>query len=71
MAYQSENRYRVTFKDGSSFESKGNSSSEVKDLSVEEEFKWVSFHITKEVLARGKKITDVISIEYNMYAHSK
>ena len=68
MAYKTENKYKVTFNDGTSFESNGNAESEFKNLSVNEEFKWVSYHISKEVLAFGKQITDIVKIEYTMSA---
>lgn len=68
MAYKSDNRYKVIFSDGSFFESNGSASSEYKNLSIAEEFKWVSYHIEKEVLAFGKQIKDVVRIEYTMDA---
>ena len=66
MAYKTENKYKVTFNDGTSFESNGSAESEFKNLSIQEEFKWVSYHISKEVLAFGKQITDIVKIEYTM-----
>jgi hypothetical protein len=68
MAYKSDNKYKVIFSDGTSFESNGSASSEYKDLNINEEFKWVGYHISKEVLAFGKQIKDVVKIEYTMSA---
>lgn len=68
MAYETKNVYKVTFKDGTSFESNGSASSEIKDFSVNEEFKWVGFHISKEVLAFGKQLSDVVRIDYTLSA---
>ena len=66
MPFNTENKYKVTFKDGTSFESNGNASSDFKELSVTEEFKWVSYHITKEVAQFGKQLSEVAKIEYTI-----
>jgi hypothetical protein len=68
MPYKSNNKYKVIFSDGTSFDSNGSASSEYKDLNINEEFKWVGYHISKEVLAFGKQIKDVVKIEYTMSA---
>lgn len=65
MDYKTENKYKVYFKDGTSFESSGDSNS-LNKSTVENEFKWVSFHITKEVASMGKSLNDISRIEYNL-----
>jgi hypothetical protein len=68
MAYKTENKYKVTFNDGTYFKSNGSAESEFKNLSIHEEFKWLSYHISKEVLAFDKQMDDIIKIEYIMSA---
>lgn len=65
MSYKTKNTYTVHFHDGTSFSSQG-SSDGIKKSSVSEEFKWVAFHIEKEVSQKGKTLNDVKSIEYNL-----
>lgn len=66
MAFKTENKYKITFKDGSSFESKGIAESDTKYLNVIDEFKWAGWHISKEISLRNKNMQDVESIEYIM-----
>lgn len=68
MGFESENKYKVIFKDGTSFESRGSASSETKELSINEEFKWVGFHITKEVKQAGRSLSEVERVEYTLSA---
>lgn len=70
MPFKTENKYKVTFNDGTSFESNGSASSEYKYLSIHDEFKWVGYHISKEIVQFGKQISDVATIEYTM-VHNK
>lgn len=65
MDFKSENKYTVFFKDGTSFESSGKCEG-IKKSSVSEEFKWVAFHIEKEILMKNKTIDDILKIEYNL-----
>ena len=65
MDFKSENKYTVYFKDGTNFSSNG-SSEGIKKSSVLEEFKWVAFHIEKEVLMKNKALEDILKIEYNL-----
>jgi hypothetical protein len=66
MAFETQNTYKITFKDGTSFESNGSAQSDFKNLSVLEEFRWVSIHIAKEITAHGKNVEDVLQIEYKL-----
>ncbi len=65
MDYKTNNLYKVFFKDGSSFDSSGSSSS-IKKNTIKNEFEWVSFHIQKEVRLAGKTLADVEKIEYTL-----
>lgn len=65
MDFKSENKYTVFFKDGTSFSSNGNCEG-IKKISVSEEFKWVAFHIEKEVLMKSKTLADILKVEYNL-----
>jgi hypothetical protein len=64
MEYLTKNRYTVYFKDGSSFDSNGSATNYINKSPVDNEFKWVSFHIQKEVLQKGKTLEDIKRIEY-------
>lgn len=71
MDYKTNNLYKVFFKDGTSFDSSGSSSS-IKKSTIKNEFEWVSFHIQKEVRLAGKTLADVEKIEYTLnYAESE
>ena len=65
MEYKTKNTYKVHFKDGTSFDSSGSSSS-IKRSTIDKEFEWVSFHIKKEVISMGKDLKDVEKIEYTL-----
>ncbi len=65
MNFKSENKYTVFFKDSTSFSSNG-SCEGIKKSSVLEEFKWVAFHIEKEVLMKNKTLEDILKVEYNL-----
>lgn len=65
MDFKCENKYKIFFKDGTSFESNGKCES-IKKSKISEEFKWVSFHIEKEVLMLNKTLSDILRIEYNL-----
>lgn len=70
MKFNTDNRYKIFFKDGTSFESNG-SSSGIRKSSVADEFKWVAFHIEKEVRLKGKTLDDIEKIEYNLNYQDK
>ena len=65
LEYSTNNKYTVYFNDGTSFESSGSSSS-VRKSEISNEFKWVSFHIKKELLKMGKSLSDVQRIDYTL-----
>ena len=65
MDYKSENKYKVFFKDGTSFDSNG-SADGIKKSSIAKEFEWTAFHIEKEVRLAGKTLADILRVEYNL-----
>jgi hypothetical protein len=65
MDYNSENKYTVFFKDGTSLESSGNAAN-LNKSTVSNEFKWTAFHIEKEVLLAEKTLADIDRIEYSL-----
>jgi len=65
MDYKTENKYKVFFKDGTSFDSNGSADSRKKNT-IDNEFQWVAFHIEKEVSLAGKTLADVEKVEYTL-----
>ncbi len=65
MINRSENKYKVFFKDGTSFESNGQASRTSKSP-VAHEFEWTAFHINKEVIMNGKTLEEIERIEYEL-----
>lgn len=70
MDYNTENKYRVFFKDGTSFDSKGSADSRKKNT-IDNEFQWVAFHIEKEVRLAAKTLADVEKVEYTLIYHDR
>jgi 5-hydroxyisourate hydrolase-like protein (transthyretin family) len=66
MAFRTENIYKITFKDGTFFESRGCAESDIKFLNVIDEFKWAGWHISKEISLRSKNMQDIERVEYRM-----
>ncbi len=62
---KTHNTYKITFADGTVFESQGSSSGYTKST-VANEFKWVATHIEQEVKMIGKQLEDIASIEYSL-----
>lgn len=65
MSFKSKNSYTVYFNDGTSFSSQG-SSDGIRKSPISEEFKWVAFHIEKEITSKGKQLSDVKEIVYTL-----